>query len=117
MLRTLDGGLSQSDGGIGMEKNYNVTEAVQAQREYCKEFASKHPEDWMAESMAKGVGVAPASGICWSCGQQIYEKEGREMSFGRIRRPTGRTLTGISVEEARTRLTTGCPFCHRSFVD
>lgn len=42
---------------------------------------------------------APRTGTCWCCGKNIYA-EG-----------------GISVEEAGLRLITGCPFCHRSYVD
>ena len=36
---------------------------------------------------------APANGVCWSCGRQIYEE-----------------LDGTS-------FVTGCPFCHRSYCD
>lgn len=42
---------------------------------------------------------APSDGVCWKCNKQIYS-EG-----------------GISVEKASSELVTGCPFCHRSFVD
>lgn len=99
-------------------KTYDVAAAVEAQKEYCKEYAAKHPEDWMAESMNKGVGFAPVDGCCYACHQQIYAAEGQEKIYSRRRwESTGRLLKGISVEEARRQLTTGCPFCHRSYVD
>lgn len=99
-----------------MDKTYNVAEAVQAQKEYCKEYAAKHPEDWASSMMKDGKGFAPVNGICYCCHQQIYSAEGREY-LGDRRKPTGRIKSGISVEQARAELTTGCPFCHRSFVD
>lgn len=40
---------------------------------------------------------APLSGKCWSCGRNIYN--------------------AISLEEASTRLITGCPYCHRTYCD
>ena len=40
---------------------------------------------------------APYTGRCWACGRQIYNK--------------------ISYERAANRLITGCPYCHRSYVD
>ena len=42
---------------------------------------------------------APSTGICWKCKRNIYGEN------------------GISVEEARTQLVTGCPFCHRSYCE
>lgn len=101
-----------------MEKTYDIAAAVAAQKEYCKEFAAKHPEDWASKFMSEGKGFGPADGRCWCCHQNIYAAEGQEMIYSRRRWvPTGRMRSGISVEEARTRLTTGCPFCNRSYVD
>lgn len=62
-----------------------VKEKIKLQEEYQKRT---HSPDF-----------APASGRCWSCGKQIYSKN------------------GISKEYAATRLVTGCPFCHRSYCD
>lgn len=42
---------------------------------------------------------APANGICTRCGKDIYSKG------------------GYSVGRASISHITGCPFCHRSFVD
>lgn len=42
---------------------------------------------------------APLDGICYSCGANIYSPR------------------GISVEEAGSRLISGCPFCGRTYVD
>ena len=42
---------------------------------------------------------APSNGYCFRCGLQIYGKN------------------GISVEEAGTRLITGCPYCRASYCD
>lgn len=100
-----------------MDKTYDIAAAVEAQKEYCKEYAARHPEDWASTFMKEGKGFAPVDGRCWCCHQNIYAAEGQEMNVYRRRDPTGRRLPGISVEEARARLTTGCPFCHRSYVD
>ena len=43
---------------------------------------------------------APSNGICWRCGRNIYEGE-----------------RGVSVERAGAMLITGCPYCHRTYVD
>lgn len=80
-------------------QTYDVDKAIEAQKEYCKEFAAKHPEDGMHDSMSRGQGFAPMNGVCYRCHRQMYS-EG-----------------GISVERARRNLTTGCPFCHYSFVE
>lgn len=51
-------------------------------------------------SFARALPVfAPSDGKCWKCNKNIYS-EG-----------------GVSVEKASTELITGCPHCHRSFVD
>lgn len=54
--------------------------------------------EW-ADKVQKHIGFAPSDGRCYRCKRQIY-------SDG-----------GISVEKASAELTTGCPFCHASFVD
>lgn len=95
---------------------YDVDEAIQAQKEYCKEWAAKHPDNWASESMKDGKGFAPSNGRCYCCKQQMYSEDGFEYRGSR-KNPTGRKVSGISVEEARTKLTTGCPFCYRSFID
>ena len=82
-----------------MEKTYDIQKAVKAQEEYLKRLAVEHPEDWMADNFAKGQGFAPRNGVCWCCHKNIYGDG------------------GISVEQASSELTTGCPFCHMSFVD
>lgn len=85
---------------------------------YGTSVTAKHPEDWASSFMKEGKGFGPIDGRCWCCHQNIYAAEGREMIYSRRHwESTGRILQGISVEEARTRLTTGCPFCHRSYVD
>lgn len=81
-----------------MEKIRYAQQAIIAQREYLKELAKK-PGDWMADNFSRGIGFAPSDGICYRCKKQIYS-EG-----------------GISVERASKELTTGCPFCHTSYVD
>lgn len=98
-----------------MAKTFDVEKAIQAQQEYCKEYAEKHPEDWASSMMKQGKGFAPLDGRCYCCNQQIYAAEGQACVGGR--RPTGQKKEGISVEKARTELTTGCPFCYRSYVD
>ncbi|MDE5886464.1 MAG: hypothetical protein K2H46_02630 [Muribaculaceae bacterium] len=97
-----------------MAETYDIAKAVEAQKEYCKEYAANHPEDWVSKFMAEGRGFAPVSGVCWCCHQNIYTKEGYVTIN---RRRTERKTEGISVERARRELTTGCPFCYRSYVD
>jgi hypothetical protein len=82
-----------------MEKTYNAQQAIIAQREYLKKLAQNNPGDWMADNFSKGIGFAPSNGVCYHCNKQIYSQG------------------GISVERASTELTTGCPFCHTSYVD
>ncbi|WP_347145928.1 hypothetical protein [Parabacteroides goldsteinii] len=82
-----------------MNRTYDAGQAVIAQRNYLKELAKQNPQDWMSDNFSRGIGVAPPDGRCYRCKRQIY-------SDG-----------GISVERASTELTTGCPFCHTSFVD
>lgn len=50
-----------------MKETYNIAAAVEAQKEYCKEYAARHPEDCMAKSMSEGKGFAPVDGRCWCC--------------------------------------------------
>ena len=96
-----------------MEKTFDAEKAIQAQQEYCKEYAANHPEGWNSDSMSKGIGFAPKDGRCFCCKQQIYSADGQAISRGR---PIGRKVEGISVEQARKSLVTGCPFCHSSYI-
>ena len=66
-----------------MRNTINITLAIEAQAKYCKDNDLPH--------------FAPFDGVCWSCGNQIYEK--------------------ISVEEAGSKLITGCPRCCSSYCD
>ena len=69
-------------------KTYNPREAVKAQEEYCSKINAPF--------------FAPNGNNmyrCYYCNQNIY-KDG-----------------GISVEEAGSKVITGCPFCHYSYVD
>ena len=72
---------------------HNVTAACEAQIEYC-------------ETNKKTL-YAPRNGICGHCGKNIYIPV-----CGKYDR-----ITGISVEQAATSHITGCPHCHKSFVD
>lgn len=38
---------------------YDVDEAIQAQQEYRKEYAEKHPRDWASSMIKRGEGFAP----------------------------------------------------------
>jgi hypothetical protein len=55
---------------------YNVDEAIQAQKEYCKEWAEKHPNDWASEFMKDGKGFAPINGRCYCCNKNGYPRIG-----------------------------------------
>ena len=75
---------------------YDPIEAAKAQERYCNEHEIPV--------------FAPRNGWCHSCGRNIYEPytyRGREDN----------TYYGISVEEAGSRLITGCPHCNHSFVE
>lgn len=66
-------------------RTYEPATARAAQEAYCERTGSPH--------------FAPESGICYSCGRNIYG------------------LRGVTVEEAGSRLVTGCPFCNVSYCD
>lgn len=76
-----------------MGKTYEPPLAEIAQKRYCRE--------------KKLPAFFPAGGKCWVCRKNIFYP---------YKRADG-TVTGISVEEARERLITGCPHCCASFVD
>ena len=61
------------------KEKYTVQEKIQEQARLCSEKGYPH--------------FAPHDGICWRCGQQIYER----MEFGEF--------------------VTGCPFCLRSYCE
>ena len=68
---------------------YDRRAAILAQDAYC---------------MARGLPrFAPSDGVCWYCGDQIYTPSRRG--------------GGITVEEAGSRIITGCPHCHKTFCD
>lgn len=97
-------------------RTMDAEKAIKAQRDYLIEL-SKTDKTWMRDSFAKGQGFAPSSGICYNCRKQIYadvEVSRRNWNNGQIEKVVSH---GISVERAGSELTTGCPHCHRSFVD
>jgi hypothetical protein len=81
---------------------YNVQKAIEAQAKHCKETGDPH--------------FAPYSGICWSCGRQIYSSIEHEKKNWQTGEVNGTYITGITVEKA-TKLVTGCPHCNRSYCD
>ena len=66
-----------------MTAKYDAQKAVELQRKFC--LFSGFPL------------FAPRDGVCYHCGNQIYEK--------------------ISTAEAATRVVTSCPHCNHTFVD
>ncbi|MGJ9460079.1 hypothetical protein [Oceanobacillus sp. CF4.6] len=68
---------------------FNVLESIQGQKKYCEEQNLPH--------------FAPGNGICWNCNRNIYEP--------------GNKGFGITSEQARNELVTGCPHCNRSYCD
>jgi len=78
---------------------YNKVKAIAAQKKFIKENGGPY--------------FAPRGGVCWKCKRNIYEPFTRTVidPFGKEKEIT----TGISVEEAGSRLVTGCPHCHRSY--
>lgn len=98
------------------QRTIDAEKAIKAQREYLIEL-SKTDKTWMRDSFAKGKGFAPASGFCYNCHKQIYadvEVSIRNWKTGEMEKVVSH---GISVERAGRELATGCPHCHRSFVD
>ena len=84
-----------------MSETYDASKAIAAQREYVKESGAPH--------------FAPEHGHCWSCGQNIYaSKVKKRINF------KGEEIeqeSGITVEEAGSKLITGCPHCNRCYCD
>lgn len=98
------------------QKTINPTEAIKAQRDYLIAL-SKTNNTWMRNSFAKGRGFAPTSGICYNCREQIYDNVEMKRRNYRTGAMEKFISEGISVERASKELITGCPHCHRSFVD
>ncbi|HHQ6537959.1 hypothetical protein J8631_00310 [Serratia fonticola] len=73
-------------------KTFNSEVARQAQAKYCKEKQYPH--------------FAPLDGICYRCKRDIYQQQTASA------RPTG-----ISVQEAGSKLICFCPHCNRSYDD
>ena len=98
------------------QRTIDVEKAIKAQMDYLID-RSKTDKTWMRDSFARGEGFAPKNGICYNCHKQIYsdvDVKRRNWNTGNIENVVS---YGISVERAGSELTTGCPHCHRSFVD
>ncbi|MBP5461899.1 MAG: hypothetical protein J6Y20_07230 [Lachnospiraceae bacterium] len=67
-----------------------IIKAIMNQAQYCKDHETPH--------------FAPRSGKCEFCGRFIYKTDANDMN-------------GYSPEYAKEHLITGCPICHKSFVD
>lgn len=80
---------------------FNVQARIKAQAEYCERTGAPH--------------FAPKSGICWSCKSNIYEKKEKTYNKGTEYEQT--VESGISIEQASSKLVTGCPHCNRSYCD
>ena len=78
-------------------RTFNIAVAADAQARYCVE--------------ARSPLFAPGKGTCWNCGKNIYKAHRHVTRDGR------EYTTGYAVQEAEGRLITGCPHCHKSFVD
>lgn len=85
------------------EENFDVQKAIKAQSVFCIE--NKYPH------------FAPKNGICWCCGNNIYELIGWK-SYARKNKVSLKEavfVTGISTEKASKELITYCPHCNRSY--
>jgi len=78
-----------------MAKTYDAVEAAKAQEHHCNE--------------RKVPFFAPRNGWCCYCGRNIFEP------YTYRREPI--LTTGISVEEAGSRIITSCPHCNHTFTD
>lgn len=74
------------------EKVFSPVAAQKAQAEYCRDNHAPH--------------FAPIDGICWRCKRDIYQQQNA----------SGRS-TGISVQEAGSKVICFCPHCNRSYDD
>ena len=76
-----------------MQKNtkYDPRAAAESQRIFC--------------ALHRLPLFAPPTGICWTCGKNIYYNYGPEPG------------DAYTVARAGNEHITGCPFCHRSFCD
>ena len=77
------------------DKIFDTVSAAKAQAAYC----DKHEIPMFA----------PADGLCRSCYRNIYAPSLYSAREGQT--------YGISVEEAGSRLISGCPHCNTTFVD
>lgn len=81
---------------IIMEQEFDIKLACEGQKKLCEE--KKYPH------------FAPTSGICYSCGHNIYSQ--RDNKYG-----DQILKSGITAKSASESLVTGCPHCHRSYCD
>lgn len=81
-----------------VKETYDALAATVAQSKFCREHGVPH--------------MAPKSGRCWCCEQNIY-LPGRQ-AFGKY--CTDRDSSGISVERAGREHIAGCPHCNWSFL-
>lgn len=72
---------------------YDCASAMEAQRAFCDAQELPH--------------FAPFDGVCYHCGRNIYSPEKRRNGL----------VCGVSVEDASSRLITGCPHCAMSFCE
>ena len=75
-------------------QTYNTALAVEAQNNFCEEHN--------LPNFAPGL-----DGKCYRCNCDIYRP---------FTHPDG-SVTGITVEQAKSKLITGCPHCNYSFVE
>lgn len=92
---------------IGLVKTppetYDPLAATEAQSRYCREHGVPH--------------MAPKSGRCWRCEQNIYLPGKKYCSvIGRKLERTDRDSSGISVERAGREHIPGCPHCGWIFL-
>ena len=92
----------------GVNSMYDSVKAYEAQEQFCKE----HNVPIFAPGPQEGY-------LCYRCNHNVYSvcravalKDRRGVILD-----NAAEVPGISVEEAGSRLITGCPFCHASFVD
>lgn len=76
-----------------MNNNFNPKLAAEAQERYCEEHECPM--------------FVPRSGLCYRCGYNIFLPV--NSSHG--------SVLGITVDEAGSKLITGCPICNYSFVE
>lgn len=90
-----------------MAETFNISNGIEAQKMFCEENGHEI--------------YVPEDGVCHNCNRNIFQKfywKGNDNKKTSVdSQEEADFSTGISVEEARTQIITGCPHCYTSFLN